>query len=325
MNVIKDYIEVLFLQVPLTEQTLQVKNDLLNTAEDHYEGLIAEGISDKEAIGIVISEFGSIDDILIALELDKVVPEVEEEAEAYQTGADALTLDDVETYWGEMRTHTLSISIGLAIAALGCACLPFVAYGHGGIETVLAFLLTFFLWAVGLVVMTTNYFEYRKKTKQIRTFVIPYDVFEYTQQKMEGYRKSFITGLTLGLISFVFSLPLMMLFFGVMNSSFGAVVFFLCCGIGSFLILYVSLIQLEYKRIANLYLKKGEPARRPKKEVASFNNNIFWGSTLIIYFLFSFMSEAWFFSWIIFLFGFVISEFLKQRARKGRAVENGDV
>ncbi len=55
--------------LPKTPQTQQAKADLLAAMEDHYHALIEEGKSEHEAIGAVISEFGSIDELKEELEL----------------------------------------------------------------------------------------------------------------------------------------------------------------------------------------------------------------------------------------------------------------
>ncbi len=43
MRIIKDYLDSLFLTVPITSETKKAKEDLLAIMEDHYHELIAEG------------------------------------------------------------------------------------------------------------------------------------------------------------------------------------------------------------------------------------------------------------------------------------------
>ncbi len=64
METIKNYIENMFLGYPKTEKIEKIKNDLLSNMEDKYNELKKSGKTENEAIGIVISEFGNIDEIL---------------------------------------------------------------------------------------------------------------------------------------------------------------------------------------------------------------------------------------------------------------------
>lgn len=320
MKIIKDYIEVLFLQVPVTAETLKVKEDLLNTAEDHFEGLMAEGVSEKEAIGIVISEFGSIDDILMALDLTKVHPEQEETIHDEQS---FLSIDEVTEHWSELRNHITSMGIGLSITVFGFACLPFLEYGYGGILTTLTLLFIFFLWGTGFLIFTIHFLDYRKQIKQLKDYNISEEVLAYTELQIERYRKSYHVGLTLGFLAFLFSLPILFVFSNWFYSTIGIFFFFLLFGAGSFLICYVSLIQNGFKRIINRYTKKEKRRRRlVERGLLPFNEDIFWVSVVIIYFIFSFMFHAWLYSWLIFLIGFVVSERMKSKHSRRQTMEN---
>lgn len=327
MKVIKDYIEVLFLQVPVTPETLQVKEDLLNTAEDHFEGLVTEGVSEKEAIGIVISEFGSIDDILTELELNKVKPEVAFDSADEQT---TLTIDEIETYWAETRTLNVSMGIGLAMIAFGFACLPLLPYGNGGVVTFLIFMFILFLWGIGFLISFIHFLQYRKKTQQLADVSVSAEIRAHAEQKMEEYRKSYLFGMSAGFLSFLFALPTIFFFFHLFYSSMlGIFFFFILCGIGMFLILYVSLIQKEFKRIVNMSTNVKKKRQRLKKTrnrtAASFHEDIFWVSVVIVYFVFSFMFRAWLYSWLIFLVGYVVGELLKNRIHHKQSIENEGV
>ena len=73
MEAIKTYIENMFSTLPHTEEIERLKEELLSNMEEKYLELKDEGKSENEAIGIVISEFGNIDELLN--ELDIEIPE----------------------------------------------------------------------------------------------------------------------------------------------------------------------------------------------------------------------------------------------------------
>ena len=59
METIKNYLEAMFANMPNTDDVKKAKNELLQMMEDKYNELIADGHSDNEAVGTVISEFGN--------------------------------------------------------------------------------------------------------------------------------------------------------------------------------------------------------------------------------------------------------------------------
>lgn len=79
MKIIAEYLDSLFLNVPITPETKKAKEDLLALMEDHYHELIAEGKNEHEAIGAVITEFGSIDELLDELGVQREMPQATSE------------------------------------------------------------------------------------------------------------------------------------------------------------------------------------------------------------------------------------------------------
>lgn len=64
METIKTYLENIFLTIPKNKETLKIKKELFSMMEDKYNELKYNGKTEYEAIGIVVSEFGSIDEVL---------------------------------------------------------------------------------------------------------------------------------------------------------------------------------------------------------------------------------------------------------------------
>lgn len=64
MDTIKSYLNNIFGNLPKTNQILKLKSDLLLNMEEKYNELKNDGKSENEAIGIVISEFGNVDELI---------------------------------------------------------------------------------------------------------------------------------------------------------------------------------------------------------------------------------------------------------------------
>lgn len=63
MNVIIAYLETMFSAYPQSPRLIEAKAELQTMMEDAYTGFIAEGVSENEAVGRVITEFGNLDEL----------------------------------------------------------------------------------------------------------------------------------------------------------------------------------------------------------------------------------------------------------------------
>ena len=75
MEELKEYLNKVFENVPETPEMLRAKSELLQMMEDKYDGLIDDGMDEKEAISTVISEFGDFDEVGEELGIDKALRE----------------------------------------------------------------------------------------------------------------------------------------------------------------------------------------------------------------------------------------------------------
>ena len=73
METIKNYLENMFSHLPNTPEVQKAKYELYQMMEDKYNELIPEGKSDNEAIGIVISEFGNLDELADSLGIKRIL------------------------------------------------------------------------------------------------------------------------------------------------------------------------------------------------------------------------------------------------------------
>ncbi|MCH3974493.1 MAG: permease prefix domain 1-containing protein [Bifidobacterium tibiigranuli] len=74
MNILDNYLDTMFSRYPLTPETQEAKRELRAMMEDSYNGAIAAGRSQNEAIGQAIAEFGNIEEVAPTLGLAKTEP-----------------------------------------------------------------------------------------------------------------------------------------------------------------------------------------------------------------------------------------------------------
>jgi len=64
METIKNYLDNMFANLSKTSEMLKLKNDIYSNMEEKYNEHKNDGKSENEATGIVISEFGNIDELI---------------------------------------------------------------------------------------------------------------------------------------------------------------------------------------------------------------------------------------------------------------------
>lgn len=70
MNQIKNYVEAMFSSLPKTKEVVEMKVNIIENMEEKFKELLNEGKNENEAIGIVISQFGNIDELKKELGID---------------------------------------------------------------------------------------------------------------------------------------------------------------------------------------------------------------------------------------------------------------
>lgn len=75
MDKIASYVEAMFSTLPKTKEVVDMKLQIIEHMQDKFAALLEQGHNENEALGIVISEFGSIDEIRRELHLKEVYDE----------------------------------------------------------------------------------------------------------------------------------------------------------------------------------------------------------------------------------------------------------
>lgn len=111
METIYAYIESIFINLPRTTEMDQLKADMLINMEDKYLALKEAGVSDNEAIGTVLSEFGNIDEIIEEYNLEK-------ENESFDSDPNILSLSNQEAE--AFLVHRTKFAFAIALGVFMC-------------------------------------------------------------------------------------------------------------------------------------------------------------------------------------------------------------
>src|SRR5690625_4276267 len=166
MDTILSYLETMFANLPRTQEVERIKQDLQLNMEEKYQELIAEGKTENEAVGTVISEFGNIDELMEELGYD-----LNEEQDAPRS----LTDQEIGEFLLESKQNAKMVGSGVALILLGVAIFMLII-GFVSISDVesnllnisgLIPLLIFVAVAVGMFIVADHRMEPYKNIFQI--------------------------------------------------------------------------------------------------------------------------------------------------------------
>ncbi len=119
MDSITTYIDHMFSALPHTSEVRRARGELLQMSEDRYLELRAEGLTENEAVGRVITQFGNLDELADELGIRTVIEGGHEEAIA-------LSAADAEGYLRTSARASTLIGTGVLAILVGLAIQQFV-------------------------------------------------------------------------------------------------------------------------------------------------------------------------------------------------------
>lgn len=118
MNVIDSYLDTLFAPYPETPRLQEARTELRAMMEDKQQGLIEDGLPESQAVGQVIAEFGTLEEVAPVLGISA---ELGRAAAPAAPPAAPLELDRARTYVDAVRRSQWLPATGLALFVLSAA------------------------------------------------------------------------------------------------------------------------------------------------------------------------------------------------------------
>lgn len=322
METIKNYLDNMFSTLPKTNEMLKLKNDILSNMEEKYNELKSQGKSENEAIGIVISEFGNIDELIQELGIKR-----ENEASDYPV----VSQEEAEEFIAAKKESGLYIGVGVVMCIMGGALLILLSQlveddiiGKtltGDFKNMLGLLGLFALVipAVAIFIYTgmkmekyehmKEHFELTPGTK--KNLEMEYNTFAPT------HMKSVIIGVCLIIFA---ALPLLtMSAISDALSTYGLVATISIAAAGVYILIYFGTIKEGY----SMLLKIGDFTKEKieNDKVIGAVAAVVWPLAVCLFFIAGFVYNLWHISWIIFpitglLFGIFCSVYSSMRSNK---------
>ncbi len=314
METIKNYLETMFANLPNTVEVKNAKDELYSMMEDKYTELIGEGKPENEAIGIVISEFGNLDELAETLGIKTVINETSDAQERRM-----LSTEEVISYVADCTRRRFLLAFGVMmciVAVIGPIIFGTIgnAIGTDSI-TMIGVALMFVCVAIGVGLIIFSAFlgnEWKFLDNELCT--IDYATAEaVSRSKNENQMNRGILltiGIMLCIVSFIPVIVFETIFskVNVITDGIGPAFIFVGVGAGVFLILMSSAKEAAYSKILTLndvdtIAGDYEPVKKERKhyvnDFAKDFMSMYWKTVLCIYLIASFVTFNWGSTWLI--------------------------
>lgn len=302
MKTIINYLDNMFASLPKTVQMQQLKEEMLANMEDKYNELKADGKSENEAIGIVISEFGNMEELIN--EFDIAFDKNEEQLPKLEN-------EEVNDYLKMSKKSGILIGIGVGLCMYGVALLILLTQlAEDGRMAVskdigdmigLMPLLLFVATAVGLFIyagMMQDKFKYldsgfELSVEQRATVKESNDAFHVT------YTRSIIIGVIICILS-----PMVLFLTSVFNddaTTYGVVALLFLVAIAIYMFIYYGRIRDSYNKLLKLddYAKSSKSREKENKLIGAVAA-IVWPLAVCIFLVSGLVFNQWHINWIVF-------------------------
>ncbi|MCL2873846.1 MAG: permease prefix domain 1-containing protein [Defluviitaleaceae bacterium] len=307
METIKTYLDNIFTAFPKNERTESLKRDILAGLEEKYNDLLREGKSEHEAVGSVIANFGSIDEIVAELGIEPIKDDREDVID--------VSSEDAFEYLSKTKKNGIKIGLGVWLILTGVAGLILIS--GSGIEAAdaagISVLFTAIAIAVGLFIFSglgmSKYEEYEEYDIRLDA-----KTKEEIEQQAAGFLPRFAIQIIIGValilfavlgVAFASDLPTFS-FIGINDlATFDAIELFsvalLLFTVGFSVLLFVTAAMT--KGAYDVLLNEGEYSSKKKyrkaEKIIGTAATVYWPTVTAIYLIWSFGWNAWNNSWIV--------------------------
>ena len=258
MNAIKNYLDNMFRNLPNTEEVRRAKSELLQMMEDKFEELMSEGKTENEAVGIVISEFGNLDEVAESIGISQIIRDNKENT----VDKPMLSMDRVKEYLSTVSTRSLMIPLAVALCIMSVTTgitAELLSFGNSNIEDALggAGFFIFIAAAVVLFVLSrTKNKEFDEINKDQVSLGI--ETCDYVRNERRRFKPTYSTmvaiGIALCIACVVFPIIISAIPFlsDSLIDSLGGLTFFFSIAVGVFLIVSANVRMNGYDRLLKL-------------------------------------------------------------------------
>ncbi len=300
MDTIRNYLDNIFANLPKTGKVIELKNNILSNMEDKYNELKHQGKTENEAIGIVISEFGNIDELVseLGISMDSEIP-----------SQPLVTMDEVEEYLKVKKVMGIQIGIGtfLCILAPAILILLSVLVENGVIFTSLngdiayipglVSLFVLIATAVGIFIFSSMNFERYKFMEE--GIQLPLGVATDLKKRYEAFNPTFYLCIIVGVCLCIIS-PVSLFLSSIISeeaSEYGVSILLLIIACAVFLFISAGTVRESFEKL--LQIGEFTPKKKEDKVIGAIATCV-WSLAVVIFLFCGFVYNLWHIAWVIF-------------------------
>ncbi|NTV78207.1 MAG: hypothetical protein HGA25_03455 [Clostridiales bacterium] len=305
METIKNYLDNVFSALPKTSEIMKLKENLLTSMEDKYIELKSLGKSENEAIGIVISEFGNIDELVKELNIPIYSQTAEETLPI-------VTLQVANDFISAKKISGNLVSIGVFLCIIAPAVLVFLESmsgasmfkNHGFRLEALSFIPFIILIAIAVMLFIFSGMRLEQYKYLEKPFKLDHGIEVVFQKKADQFRPIQTMGIALGVMLCILSPVSLVIFEAFSQDGFlegiGVSVLLFMVAIAVVLFIQSGITMDAYKQL--LQTEDFSPSKKQEKnnKVVAAVGSIVWPLTVVGYLLWSFLTGDWYITWIVF-------------------------
>ncbi|MFA9466363.1 MAG: permease prefix domain 1-containing protein [Velocimicrobium sp.] len=316
MKTILSYLDNMFMNLPHTEEVTRAKEELAAMMEDKYNELIGEGKKENEAVGIVISEFGNLQEVAAELGLEEIIKNQKEDVYVR-----SVTKEEAEKYIEDSKKFAKQTAIGTVICIYSPILLILLYNLHEyknlvteKIATSVGMSVLLVLIAIAVAVFIFGGMQ-MEKYKYLKTEVFSIDAYLDTHLKnMESETKFGTTRLIVIAITMCILGAIPLIVVGTLFENNGyletnmLIVLILIVGIAVYILITAGSRQECFRVLRQVddFSKEGKKSSKVIDKIAA----PYWILATLIYLSWSMITMQWGFTWIVWpiagiLFGFI--------------------
>lgn len=313
MDILLSYLDTMFAPYPATARLGEAKAELATMMEDAYNAAMARGLSDNEAIGEVLTQFGNLDEVAPALGITADInPSTASAGTAQPVSGQypPLTMAEAQSY-GRARERTQSsLATAVALFVLSPAVLIFFSSDESPLVSFVGLAVLLLCVAVGVVILINR----SRETASFRRisegeFSPTWETTTWAENQERAHGASRTTALSTAFILWVFAAlviiggALLGDSFTELNGFWASSVTNISVAVGLVIVatgLFILLRADAARAIAEKLTKRDsseeeETSSRGGRAILA----VYWPLVTAIYLGWSLITESWGTTWII--------------------------
>ena len=303
METIKTYLENMFRNLPKTNEIKRLKNELLSNMEDRYNELKSEGKRENEAVGVVISEFGNIDELMKEMNIKTTA----DSGKSYPS----ISIEDAREFIAMNKKASHIIATGVGLILLGVSLMIFLFTFIDGnqiynsispdavnaIPIIILFL--FVAVAVGLFIYSVSKMEKYKFIDEGQFELSGKDKSTLSAE-FPGIKSNHTTSLLIGVVLCILS-PVAIFIGSLLGENAtvsGVCIMFVIIAAAVYLLITGSNAAESYKKL--LKTDDFDPVVKEQNKAVGAIAGIFWPIVVCIFLYSGIVMNLWHINWIVF-------------------------